>query len=138
MPLRKNPFQLLYFTESISDEEYTQLFSPVLINQALAIFQPGTIILEGDQGSGKSMLLSLLKPEIRIAYSKANIPFPVPDEFSNFIGAGINLIRCSAIDFGERIKNDASDDEKSLIVSLFGDFINYWIINDILDSVEIY
>lgn len=139
MPLRKNPFQQVYLTEIISDDEYTQLFSPFLINDALSIFQPGNIILEGVQGSGKSMLLTLLKPEIRIAYQKnAEVQFPVPVEFSRFVGAGINLIRCGAIDFGGRLKKEADESECSRIVKLFGDFVNGEIINDILDSLGKY
>ncbi len=138
MPLRKNPFQQVYLTEIISDNEYTQLFSPFPINEVLAIFQPGNIILEGVQGSGKSMLLMLLKPETRIAYQKANVPFPVPNEFSRFVGAGINLIRCGAIDFGGRLKEGKDESECSRIVRLFGDFVNYEIIDDILDSLEKY
>lgn len=138
MPLRNNPFQLLYFTESISDEEYTKLFSPVLINEALAIFQPGTIVLEGVQGSGKSMLLALLKPEIRFAYLKDDIPFPVPQEFSRFLGAGINLLRSGAIDFGARMAKDFTELQCKHLVTLFGDFVNFWIIDDILQGLDIY
>jgi hypothetical protein len=120
----------------MTPEEYTQLFSPFLINDTLAVFQPGNIFLEGVQGSGKSMLLALLKPEIRIAYQNANEEFPIPDEFSRFIGAGINLIRCGAIDFGGRIKQGADNSQCNLLVALFGDFVNYWIVNDIFNSLE--
>jgi len=136
MPLRKNPFLQVYLTESMTPEEYTQLFSPFLIKDTVAVFQPGNIILEGLQGSGKSMLLALLKPEIRIAYQDANVEFPIPDEFSRFIGAGINLIRCGAIDFGGQIKQGADDLRCNLLGALFGDFVNYWIVNDIFDSLE--
>jgi hypothetical protein len=135
MSLKRNPFFEVYFTESIAPEEYTQLFSPFLINDALAVFQPGNIFLEGVQGSGKSMLLALLKPEIRIAYQNANEKFPIPDEFSRFIGAGINLVRCGVLDFGGQIRQGADDSECNLLVALFGDFVNYWIINDIFDSL---
>ncbi len=126
MPLRKNPFQQVYLTELIPEEQYAQLFSPLLINEVLAVFQPGNIILEGVQGSGKSMLLTLLKPEIRIAYQRVGLKFPVPIEFSNFIGAGINLIRCAAIDFGGLIREGAETSQSNIMVNLFGDFINYF------------
>ncbi len=138
MPLRKNPFQQVYLTELIPEEQYAQLFSPLLINEVLAVFQPGNIILEGVQGSGKSMLLTLLKPEIRIAYQRVGLKFPVPIEFSNFIGAGINLIRCAAIDFGGLIREGAETSQSNIMVNLFGDFINYLILDDILDSIETY
>ena len=138
MPLRKNPFAQVYLTELISADGYIHLFSPFLINDTLAVFQPGNIILEGVQGSGKSMLLTLLKPEIQIAYQEAKLKFPVPDEFSRFIGAGINLIRSGAIDFGTLLKENAGEQESNLLKGLYGDFVNYCIIDDILDRLEVY
>src|SRR3989304_1459770 len=91
MDIRINPFHELYVTETIGPDRFVKLFSPFLVEQTLALFQPGNVILKGVQGSGKSMLLGLLKPEIRIAYAKANEDFPIKGEFSKFIGAGIAL-----------------------------------------------
>ncbi len=135
MPLRTNPFHQIYFTELIKPDEFTKLFSPFLISDTLSLFQPGNILLEGIQGSGKSMLLALLKPEIRIAYKKAGKEFPVPAEFSRFLSGGINLIRCGAIDFGQRMLSGESIIDQQRLVSYFGDFVNYWIIDDIFESL---
>ncbi len=135
MPLPDNPFQEVYFTDSIRPDEFTKYFSPLLISDTLPLFRKGNIVLKGTQGSGKSMLLALLKPEIRLAYLRSGNEFPVPREFSNFLSGGINLIRSAAIDFGQRIgrNNTISPDD---VTRYFGDFINYWIVEDLLVSLN--
>ncbi|MBU0768928.1 MAG: hypothetical protein KJ687_07545 [Proteobacteria bacterium] len=135
MPLRENPFHQIYITEILQPEEFTLLFSPILISNALALFQPGNVFIEGLQGSGKSMLLSLLKPEIRIAYHKKELDFPIPKEYKYFLSGGINLIRSGAIDFGQRLGGSQQIPPERLI-RYFGDFVNYWIINDLFLSLE--
>src|SRR5205823_971259 len=107
-----------YIAETVPPEQFVSLFSPFLVKDVqdgLALFQPGNVILKGVQGSGKSMLLNLLKPEFRIAYKKAGEEMPIPRKLSRFIGAGINLTRSVAIDFGQRtIEPDHFDDMQSL------------------------
>ena len=68
-----NPFAELYVTESIGTETFAKLFSPILAreSQTHALFQPGNIVLTGLQGSGKTALLNLMRPEVMIAYRKA-------------------------------------------------------------------
>lgn len=134
MEQRKNPFHELYLTESIGPEKFVDLFSPYLVDKALALFQAGHVILKGLPGSGKSMLLNLLKPEVRIAYAKSNVSFPVPKEFNKFIGAGINLKRSGVSDFGQRPIDQATGYQQSPFY--FGDFLNYWVVYDLLDSVQ--
>lgn len=136
MPLRTNPFHQVYYTELIKPVEFTSLFSPFLISDTLPLFQQGNILLEGVQGSGKSMLLALFKPEIRIAYQEAAIEFPVPIEFRKFVSGGINLIRCGAIDFGQRMGAGQNNIDRRL-PNYFGDFVNYWIIDDIFESIRL-
>ncbi len=129
-----NPFRELYLTESITPDRFVYLFSPFLVEQALALFEPGHVILKGLPGSGKSMLLSLLKPDVRIAYAKNNIVFPIPKNLNRFIGAGIHLRRSGVSDFGHRpINSDKSFEDSPFY---FADFLNYWISLDILESIE--
>ncbi len=101
-----NPFYENYITENTSPADFVDVFSPLHLNTLFdtqALFQPGNVVLTGVQGSGKSMLLALLKPDIRIAYSKTpETPFPVPKQHARFIGAGINLTKSGAADFGQR------------------------------------
>lgn len=133
-----NPFNELYIAETIPPEQFISLFSPYLvrdIQDGLALFQPGNVVLKGVQGTGKSMLLNLLKPEFRLAYKKARAELPIPKKLTRFIGAGINLARSVAIDFGQRvIEEDHFDDMESFPI-YFGDFLNYWVVADLLNSV---
>ncbi|WP_127125070.1 hypothetical protein [Pseudoflavitalea rhizosphaerae] len=131
-----NPFHELYFTESIDSDDFVKLFSDVLVEPALPLFKPGNVILKGLPGSGKSMMLNLLRPSIRLAYKKAGMKFPVPARYNKFIGAGINLIRSSISDFGQRPINGNKEDDINELSIYFGDFLNYWICKDIIDSIE--
>jgi len=134
MENRRNPFHEIYLTESIGSEKFVKLFSPFLVDKTVALFEPGHVILKGLPGSGKSMLLSLLKPTIRIAYFENNVDFPVPPHLSRFIGAGINLKRSGVSDFGQRPVDEKKGFEESPFY--FADYLNYWIVLDILDSIE--
>ena len=99
---------------------------------AEALFLPGNVVVKGIQGSGKSMLLSLLKPDVRMEYAKAETDFPVHGKSGNFIGAGINLAHSNAIDFGYRAIS-RNVDETALF---FADFVNYTILRDLFGSIR--
>ncbi|RZJ78267.1 MAG: hypothetical protein EOO47_14345 [Flavobacterium sp.] len=62
MAIRINPFHELYVGESVGPDKFVGLFSNVIVEHALSLFQPGHVVLKGLPGSGKSMLLNLLKP----------------------------------------------------------------------------
>jgi hypothetical protein len=82
------------------------------------------------------MLLNLFRPTIRVAYHEANEPFPVPKEFARYIGAGINLWRSGALDIGQLPLAPDRNDRESLFPLYFADFLNYYIVKDILASVD--
>ena len=129
--MRTNPFFALYVGERFSSSEFVTIFSPFLVTHTEALFLPGNVVVKGVQGSGKSMLLSLLKSEVRMAYASASATFPVRHEISNFVGAGVNLAHSNAIDFGYRsISNDATE-----TALFFADFVNYTILLDLFDSL---
>src|ERR1035437_9524436 len=130
-----NPFHELYVTETARPEEFVQLFSDLLVPHALLLFHPGNVVLKGTQGSGKSMLLHLLTPQIRSAYSRSEQRFPVPERLSRFTSAGINLTRSGILNIGQRpITGNTGEDER-LFPLFFADFINYWIVRDIVKSL---
>lgn len=135
-----NPFHENYITETTSPADFVEVFSPLHLSETLdtlALFQPGNVVLIGIQGTGKSMLLSLLKPEMRIAYAqKTGAQFPVPAPFSQFVGAGINLTRSGILDFGQRSIKPPLGDEEAQLPIYFGDFLNYWIVRDMIQSVK--
>lgn len=138
MTNRVNPFHDLYLAERIGEERFVKLFSPMFVEHALPLFQPGNVILKGLQGSGKTMLLNLLKPEIRMAYYHAKENFPVPEEHSKFIGAGINLRKSGTIHFGQLLLKDSSPQDVLELVLFFADFVNYLIVDDILQSIKLF
>lgn len=132
-----NPFVELYVSENIAAEKFVRIFSPILARQSEthALFQPGNIVLTGLQGSGKTALLSLMKPEVMIAYRKSGLDFPLPSHCSRFLSGGINLNSSKARDFGQRMLG-AELSTVSVFALLFGDFVNYWIIDDLLNNLE--
>jgi hypothetical protein len=136
IPPRGNPFDSLYITEFIDPASFARVFSPYLVHDTVGLFHPGNVILIGTQGSGKSMLLTLLKPETRAAFARADATFPLEGIAAPFIGAGINLTRSGAIDFGQRSLTGASEDP-GVVPAYFADFLNYWIVRDLLDSLEL-
>lgn len=133
-----NPFHEVYVTETIQTHGFVDVFSEIPVEPALALFQPGNVVLKGAQGSGKSMLLNLLKPEIRVEYLRRGSPFPVPPQFARFIGAGINIARSGSIDFGQRAAGLGLIDGVSQVPLFFADFLNYWVARDVLQSLRIY
>jgi hypothetical protein len=130
--MRVNPFFELYVGDRMSSREFVDIFSPFLVHHAEALFLPGNVVLKGVQGSGKSMLLTLLKPDVRLEYVRANEDFPVLKALRKFIGAGINLAHENAIDFGyRRISNDPNE-----TALFFADFVNYTVLLDLLISFQ--
>ncbi len=137
MDHRMNPFHELYVGETISEKDFVTVFSPYLVNYAEALFIPGNVVLKGVQGSGKSMLLALLKPEVRVAYAEAGTPFPISKSRCRFIGAGINLTHSGATYFGQRPIRSTGEGDDEVLPIFFGDFLNYWVVADILRSIEL-
>lgn len=133
--MSSNPFHDLYLSEAISEEALVEIFSPIIVDLAGAVFEPGNVIVRGLQGSGKTMLLNLLRPESRIAYKKAKIKFPVPKEQAKFIGAGVNLRKCGALEFAQHLQTGLDERQVQELELLFADFINYWIVSDVLATI---
>lgn len=130
-----NPFFELYAGDRISPDDFVKMFSDVLVPHAVPIFAPGNAVVTGKQGSGKSMLLSLLRPEIRLQYHEAREEFPVPPDMRSFLSATVNLAHSVAIDFGLR---RASDLEPEDIQLYFADFLNYLILRSLISCLKIY
>jgi hypothetical protein len=133
---RINPFHNLYLGEATGPDRFVHLFSPLFVENVTALFQPGNVVLQGLQGSGKTMLLNLLKPETRVAYFNAKVPFPVREELGRFIGAGINLRKAGLTEFGQLVLPETTGRELRVLALQYGDFLNYWIIADILSTIN--
>jgi len=133
--MKSNPFFELYVGDRISSREFVTIFSPKLVPHTEALFLPGNIVVTGIQGCGKSMLLSLLKPRVRLEYENAREEFPVPMALRKFICGSVNLAHSNAIDFGYR---SSTDDDPQKIELIFGDFLNYLLVDSILGSLQVY
>ncbi|MBW4709559.1 hypothetical protein KX928_17370 [Roseobacter sp. YSTF-M11] len=131
--MKSNPFFELYVGDRFTSREFVTIFSDYLVPHALPIFIPGNVVVTGIQGSGKSMLLGLLQPRVRLEYDAVGQDFPVPEERRKFLSAGVNIAHQSAIDFGLR---KHIDDDPEEVEFLFADFLNYLMVEDFLDSLR--
>lgn len=134
--MASNPFHDLYLSETISEDALVELFSPIIVDYSHIMFEPGNVIVLGAQGTGKTMLLNLLRPESRLAYASAQLDFPVPKNLSRFIGAGINLRKCGALEFAQHLEKETSERDVQELQLLFADFVNYLIVIDMIASVQ--
>lgn len=133
--MKSNPFFELYVGDRISAHEFVTVFSPLLVEHTEALFLPGNIVVTGIQGCGKSMLLSLLKPKVRMEFDTAREVFPVREDLRRFICGSVNLAHQNVIDFGYRSAIDADVLQTEL---QFADFLNYLLCDSILSSIEQY
>lgn len=140
MNITINPFQQLYFSDDMQTESnFVQLFSAEVLQTAIhPIFQGGNVVLSGPQGCGKTMILNLLRPEVRIAYWDAGKveSFPVPIELRSFMSAGINLTRSGITDLVQVTLGRGDDADTRELPLYFADFFNHLVVEDILQSVE--
>jgi hypothetical protein len=130
-----NPFYELYLADSMSATEFVALFSPMLIPHVQPLFLSGNVVVVGMQGSGKSMLLTLLRAETRLKYEQVKTEFPVPKDLRRFISCAVNLAHSNSTDFGYR---DWQDNDPREVEMLFGDFVNALLAGDLLNSLQLY
>jgi hypothetical protein len=138
MNITINPFQQLYFSDDTQTETtFVELFSAEVLQTAIhPVFQGGNVVLSGAQGCGKTMILSLLRPETRIAYFNLKREFPVNKQMRNFISAGVNLTRSRITDIVQVTLHDGDEADEREMPFYFADFFNYWVVEDLVKSVE--
>ena len=133
-----NPFQQLYFSDDPqSENNFVEVFSEIPLQTAInPVFQGGNVVLLGTQGCGKTMILNLLRPDTRIAYAKAGKDFPVPKGLRNFISAGVSLTKSGLTEVVQLTLYRGDDADQRELPLYFADFFNYWVVNDLLSSIE--
>jgi len=137
MTIRRNPFHTLYLTEGANEVDLPPVFSPVLLPHVGPLFLPGNVVLKAMQGTGKSMLLSLLETNVRLAFwNNLEHPYPLPDQQCRFVGAGINLSKSLALKLNELIFSKDRDENIQRSKAVFSDFLNCWILRDLLISLR--
>lgn len=142
-PYLSNPFTEAYVTHTVSDEHFVRFFSPVLVASAGAILQPGNVVIIGTQGSGKSMLLRLLDPEIRIAYfnvdpedKSAATSYPVSKNLRHFVSTRVDLNKSGLLDIANTLPAQPTPEEIGDLAKSFADFFNYWLLRGLLLSID--
>lgn len=134
--MASNPFHDLYLSEAISEDQLVEIFSPVIVKHSAAVFESGNVIVRGLQGTGKTMLLNLLRPESRLAYWRARKSFPVSQTAARFVGAGVNLRKCGALEFAQHLEPQMDSRSVQDLALLFADFVNYWVVADLMASIS--
>lgn len=139
MNITINPFQQLYFSDDTQTEDnFVELFSDKVLQAAIhPIFQGGNVVLSGTQGCGKTMILSLLRPETRLAYSRAKKEFPVHSQMRGFVSAGVNLTRSRITDIVQVSLHQGEATDQREMPHYFADFFNYLVVEDLLKSIDI-
>lgn len=130
-----NPFHDLWITEILSPEEFVKMFSPRVADQAEDLFSTGNVVIKGRQGSGKSMLLSLLNTKTRVAYERSQEKYPAPDRYKRFISAGTHLIRDNVRIVTSRLSEISDSRRYDWATTTFSDYLNYVILRDLLRNL---
>lgn len=118
---------------------FVELFSDKVLQTAIhPLFQGGNVVLIGTQGCGKTMILNLLRPEIRIAYWEAgqSDSFPITNDMRDFVSAGVNITRSRILDLVQVPLNGIDEEGTQELPLYFGDYFNYIAFNDIIKSIE--
>jgi hypothetical protein len=139
MNYAQNPFQELYVADTVDHEHFVRLFSRVpmeSLTEFHQLFQAGNVVLLGSQGCGKTMLLTLLRPEIRIAYVTNDETFPVPPEYARFLSAGINLTKSGIAHLAGVTLGGGREHDLQELPYFFGDFFNHKLVLDLLENLE--
>src|SRR5947208_2593381 len=92
----RNPFSENMVTEIIEDPRlYRALFSEeILIGETLSLYKPLNVVMLGPQGSGKSMLLNLIRHQVLSLYvNQLGSPPSSLKYLLPFLGISINLQR---------------------------------------------
>lgn len=131
-----NPFAESAITEHIAAEDFVRVFSPLIVSNATELFRHGNVVLRGTPGSGKSMLLALLRPETRMAYHRDGLEFPISNQSSRFISAGINLTQVGAQDIGNRLSQRNPSQQDKELPYIFADFVNYHLAFDLIKNIQ--
>lgn len=131
-----NPFHDLWVTEILAPDDFVKMFSPVVASHSEELFGTGNVVIKGRQGSGKSMLLSLLNTRTRVAYARSGAKYPAPNSYKSFIAAGIHLIRDNARIVASRLSELPVEKRRDWAATTFADYVNYILIQDLIANVK--
>ena len=107
----ENPFNKLYLSEAIDDVSlYSEWFSPALLRgQTASLFSRENTVLRGTHGTGKTMLLRLISPQVRAAYLQEPGDFEYPRDLRPTVGIGVNFQHGGFDSLGQRRISDDTE-----------------------------
>jgi len=135
-----NPFHDPLVTELIEDPiRYHQMFSEsILVGEALKVFQPANVALVGPQGSGKSMILNLVRYSVISKWIADTGAPPEPlAQLTPFFGISVNLVRANFHAFGRRSVSRVRTGEldKELEATVAADFLTHYLFREYLKGL---
>ena len=135
-----NPFHELLVTELIANPTmYEQMFSQeILVGEALELFQPVNAIVSGPQGSGKTMLLNLVRLEVLAEFiRKQGKPPGEMEHLQPYFGIFINLVLSDFCAFGRRsVAKAKGSSDPALDCASAVDFFNTFLFVQFLTSLK--
>jgi hypothetical protein len=139
----RNPFYHPLVTELIEDPtRYGKVFSQqILVGETLAVYQAANVVCLGPQGSGKSMILNLIRYPVISQWLKAHGRPPEPiKRMGPFLGISINLVRAAFHAFGRRSVSkirSAGKVDQEIDAICAGDFLNHYLFREFLKGVQL-
>lgn len=135
-----NPFHDPLVTELIEDPiRYQQMFSErILVGETLKVFQPANVVLIGPQGSGKSMILNLVRYSVISKWLSETGEPPEPlAQITPYLGISVNLVRANFHAFGRRSISKAHYGavDLELEATCAADFITHYLFREYLKGL---
>jgi len=139
-----NPFQDMLVTELLEDpQRYRCMFSPeILVGETLAVFRGTNTVLLGPQGSGKSMILNLLRYQVVASWVKHYEELPRPlRELPPWVGISVNLVRAEFHAFGRRsVAKVLGEQRRTGVLDVdalcAADFLNHYLLREFLLALK--
>src|ERR1035438_5646233 len=134
----RNPFRELMVTELIDNPKlYRRMFSgQILIGETLTVFRPINSVLVGPQGSGKSMILNLLRHRVLSEYVNTGKFNDELDFLTPFLGISINLQRAYFQAFGRRSAATPPGSDVDTDASCAADYLNHFLFSEFLKALQ--
>jgi len=135
-----NPFSLGLSTELLEEpSEYKRAFSErILVSETLQVLQPVNVILTGPQGTGKSMILNLLRYKVLSEFLSTDHELPLYlADAPPFLGISINLTRAGFHAFGRRsIARYIKSDDKVIDTDCAADYLVHFLLKEFLLGLQ--
>lgn len=138
----RNPFHDPLVTELIEEpERYSEMFSErILVGETLEVFQPVNVVLVGPQGSGKSMILNLIRYIVLSEWISKHGKPPTPlKHISPFFGISVNLVRANFHVFGRRSVSrmmGRGDADQAVDAACAADFLSHYLFREFLNGIK--